>query len=125
MESILPFVGLPDLDQSRHDCLMAHKAGMFKRKHKSLDRNEVLEAFPQEMRLKLDNIIDHINLNILKRRGYRQMPLHAYKFYKQVRQKFPRVLPCSIDMNSYQILIFASLYFLMLALFRVKLPNNC
>ena len=66
---------------------MAHKAGMFKRKHKSLDRNEVLEAFPQEMRLKLDNIIDHINLNILKRRGYRQMPLHAYKFYKQVREK--------------------------------------
>ena len=87
MESILPFVGLPALDQSRHDCLMAHKAGMFKRKHKSLDRNEVLEAFPQEMRLKLDNIIDHINLNILKRRGYRQMPLHAYKFYKQVREK--------------------------------------
>ena len=92
MESILPFVGLPALDQSRHDCLMAHKAGMFKRKHKSLDSNEVLEAFPQEMRLKLDNIIDHINLNILKRRGYRQMPLHAYKFYKQVREKSHHIL---------------------------------
>ena len=83
----MPFVGLPDLDKSRHECMMAHKAGMFQRKHKSLDRNEVLEAFPQEIRLKLDHIIDHINLNILKPRGYRQMPLHAYKFYNRVRNK--------------------------------------
>ena len=84
MNSVLAFVGLPPLNPTRFQCLQAHKTGMFQRKRRVLD-SSVLEAFPQQMRLKLDAIIEHVNYQILVPRGYKEMPLDAYKFYRKVR----------------------------------------
>jgi len=83
MRSILSFVGLPPLDVERFKCLLKHKAGLFQRKHRSTPDKTVLDAFPSNVRRKMDAIIDHVNEKILRTRGYKEMPLDKYSFYKK------------------------------------------
>ncbi len=42
--------------------------------------------YSKEIRGALDNVIDHVNNNILVKRGYQPMPLDAYSFYKKVTE---------------------------------------
>jgi hypothetical protein len=42
--------------------------------------------FSKEMRKQMDSVIDHVNRNILTKRGYNDMPLHSYGFYQKVNE---------------------------------------
>ena len=84
MKSILDFVGLPSFDEKRFRCLLAHRAGFFRRSFLH-SGEKLLDAFPVDLRQQMDRLIDHVNRNVLIARGYNQMPLNNYAFYNKVR----------------------------------------
>ena len=98
MHILMKFLGLPAQDDtskassktmsSRMDCLMKYKNGFFKRDSQASKRaNEKLniQPFPKHIRDDMDDIIDHVNNNVLKKYGYTEMPTSLYMYYKKVR----------------------------------------
>ena len=98
MEVLMDFLNLPlqttdtvlDNKLSRIECLVKYKDGFFKRdsevtRRKSKKDYNVQTPFSKDVRKQMDNLIDHINQNVLKRNGYSEMPLHLYNYYRKVR----------------------------------------
>ena len=74
-------------DEERLRCLEKHKNGLFKR-----EQNKMAEVIPynKEIRSQMDSVVDHVNQNILVKRGYQPMPLHSYNYYRKVDVKKTR-----------------------------------
>ena len=98
MHILVKFLGLPVEDDitkarsrnmdSRMDCLVKYKNGFFKRDSqasKKTNEKHNINPFPKHIRDEMDGIIDHVNNNVLKKYGYREMPTNLYKYYKKVR----------------------------------------
>ena len=78
---------LPSASDDRIDCLLKFKDGFFKRdsSSKSSSRNQdIIQAFPTHVRSQMDDLIDRINENVLRKNGYPEMPLHLYHYYRKV-----------------------------------------
>ena len=72
----------------RIHCLLKFKDGFFKRESpfKDSSRNQdIIQAFPIHVRTQMDNLIDNLNINVLRKNGYPEMPLHLYRYYRKVR----------------------------------------
>ena len=71
----------------RIHCLLKFKDGFFKRESSSKDssRNQdIIQAFPTNVRVQMDDLIDSINKKVLRKNGYPEMPLHLYRYYRKV-----------------------------------------
>ena len=81
-------------DKQRNDrihCLLKFKDGFFKRESSSKDssRNQdIIKAFPIHVRTQMDDLIDNLNINVLQKNGYPEMPLHLYRYYRKVSVLF-------------------------------------
>ena len=80
MRRILTFFHLP-IDENRLRCLAKQKDGLF---HREPSKTPEVVPFNKEMRKDMDKLIDHVNQNILIKRGYDPMPTHLYNFYQKV-----------------------------------------
>ena len=80
MRKILTFFDMP-VSEKRLECLFKHKDGLF---HREPTKAPEVVPFNQELRAAMDNVINHVNENILKKRGYDPMPTYLYNFYKKV-----------------------------------------
>ena len=93
LEIVTTFLNLPfkdadvvgDNKNSRLQCLVKYKDGFFKRNSPTKSQNLYdIEPFPELLRNQMDNVIDYINDNVLKKHGYSEMPLNLYPYYRKV-----------------------------------------
>ena len=78
---------MPMPSDGRIECLLKFKDGYFKREStskKSIRIQDIIQAFPTHVRSQMDDLIDNINKNVLKRNGYPEMPVHLYHNYRKV-----------------------------------------
>ena len=71
----------------RIQCLLKFKDGFFKRESsfKDSSRNQdIIKAFPIHVRAQMDDLIDNLNINVLRKNGYPEMPLSLYRYYRKV-----------------------------------------
>ena len=80
MRKILNFFDMP-ISEKRLECLFKHKYGLF---HREPTKSPDVVPFNKEIRSAMDNVISHVNENILKKRGYDPMPTYLYNFYQKV-----------------------------------------
>ena len=80
MRKILNFFDMP-ISEKRLECLFKHKDGLF---HREPTKSPDVVPFNKEIRSAMDNVISHVNENILKKRGYDPMPTYLYNFYQKV-----------------------------------------
>jgi len=81
MRKTLQFLGV-EIDPGRLSCLLKHRNGFFRRK--SNEKPEKL-PFSASLRSEMDQLIENLN-KVLSGRGYPQLPLELYKFYKKSDQ---------------------------------------
>ena len=95
LDIITTFLKLPfqevNTDQNnkstRIECLLKYKDGFFKRdtgnKNSSQKKHDII-PFPKHVRDQMDDTIDYINRNVLKKYGYSEMPTQLYPYYRKV-----------------------------------------
>jgi len=83
MRKILNFFNMP-ISEDRLKCLFKHKDGLF---HREPTKTPEVVPFNPEIRKAMDNVINHVNENILKKRGYDPMPTYLYNFYQKTDEE--------------------------------------
>eukprot|EP00096_Caligus_rogercresseyi_P012314 TRINITY_DN5117_c0_g1_i1.p1 TRINITY_DN5117_c0_g1~~TRINITY_DN5117_c0_g1_i1.p1 ORF type:complete len:253 (-),score=30.18 TRINITY_DN5117_c0_g1_i1:364-1122(-) len=83
LEDLIRRVFNIDPHPGRLKCMLKHRNGYFHRSHQS-QLNVI--PFRQEERKHVDEIIDYLN-DILIRKGYRPLPLHAYNYYRSTDEE--------------------------------------
>ena len=80
-------LSLPSPNDKRIECSLKFKDGFFKRDSSpknSLQNQNIVQAFPKHVRDQMDDLIDDINRNVLRKNGFTEMPLHRYNKYRKV-----------------------------------------
>ena len=88
---MLPFQDANNIDETkstRLQCLLKYRNGFFKRDSTTKQTSQKfydIAPFPKHVRDQMDNTIDYINRNVLRKYGYSEMPTDLYPYYRKVR----------------------------------------
>ena len=87
LKILMSHLDLPSPNDERIECLLKFKDGFFKRDSSpknSMQNQNIVQAFPKHVRDQMDDLIDDINRNVLRKNGFTEMPLHRYNKYRKV-----------------------------------------